>query len=129
MSLSVIRWGARERVEVPGFATVVVPQFVDLKLIAPQELALALYATAPPPLPGISVTWIVHWGGGSFSHEERRSVSLTDLADQDPLELLRPASSVQIEAIVTSIVPETRAVTLSVLIAPTSPTWQTDLLC
>lgn len=128
-ALSVIRWGARERAEVLGFASVTIAQFVDLKLLAPQQLSIALYATSPPPLPGISVRWIVRWGAGSISHEERRIVALSDVADQDPFLLQRPASSVQVEAIIASTVPETRTINLAVLIAPMSPTWETDIVC
>jgi hypothetical protein len=128
-ALAPIRWGARERRDVPAFGTVTVAQFVDLKLLAPQELAIALYATLAAPIPGISVRWIVSWGAGSISHVERRTVAASDVEDQDPLLLRRPASSVQVEAIVVSTVPEIRAVTLDVLIAPVSPTWQTEIVC
>lgn len=126
---SVIRWGAREEKTVAGLATVEVAQFLDLQLLAPQQLSLALYALTAAPIPGLTVRWTIGIGGGSFSHIETFTTPVSDIALQVPLLLVRPASSLQVSATITSIIPETKQVKLVALSAPTSPTWSTDIGC
>lgn len=123
------RWGAREERQVVGFSTVVLSSFVDMKLLAPQALALAAYVVTDAPIPGISVEWTFQFGNGSFNHVEKTTVAASDVLLQVPLTLVRPASSVQVSASIRSIVPETKMVSLVVFIAPSSPTWATDITC
>lgn len=128
-ALSVVRWGGRHEGLIAGFATVEVAQFVDLKLLAPQQLALALYGLTDAPIPGLTVDWLIQFGAGSVNHREVFSFPVTDVVSQVPILLVRPASSVQISATVRSVIPETKTVRVVALIAPQSPTWQTDITC
>lgn len=128
-TIGAIRWGAREEREVLGGAVVDVAQFLDLRLIAPQQLALSLYALSVVPIAGLSVQWTIQLGGGSFSHIERTTIGVTDELLQVPLLLVRPASAVQLSARITSVIPETKRVKLVAFIAPLSPTWNTDITC
>jgi hypothetical protein len=128
-AMSVIRWGGRVEQLVAGGAVVELAQFVDLKLLAPQQLALSLYGLVDAPIPGISIEWILQLGAGSLNHIERFTVAATDVLAQIPIVMLRPASAVQISATIRSVIPETKVVRVVALIAPQSPTWLTDLAC
>jgi hypothetical protein len=130
-TIAAVRWGAREEINVPAAAGTVVDvaQFLDLKLLAPQQLTLALYAVTSAPIVGLSVDWILQLGGGSFSHTERTTVAVSDELAQLPLILLRAANSVQLSARITSVAGAGKLVKLVAFIAPTSPTWHTDLTC
>jgi len=128
-TVGAIRWGAREERTVGGFTVVEIAQFLDLQLLAPQQLALSLYALTVVPIVGLSVQWTIQLGAGSFSTIERLTVGVSDELAQVPLLLSRPANSVQLSARITSIVPETKQVKLVAFVAPFSPTWQTDLTC
>jgi len=129
-TLSSIRWGARVDRDVAGGTTVEVAQFLDLKLLGPQQLALALYAMTIPPLGGQSVQWSLQLGAGSFSHIERFTVAVSDELAQVPLVLLRPASTVQVTAnIIRTGAGAPKRIRLVAFIAPTSPTWATDVTC
>jgi hypothetical protein len=128
-----IRWGASETKTltvdpIVGFATSLVPQFVDLRLpLGPQQLSLALYALTAAPIAGVSVRWTIGIGTGSTNHEEVFNVAASDLIDQVPLQIVRPAMTLQIAASITTTV--TKNVKLVVLVAPTSPTWLTEIGC
>lgn len=123
------RWGAKEEKTVPGGATVDVAQFVDMALLAPQELALALYALTDAPIPGITVDWSLQIGCGSVNHTEFISVPASDVLVQIPVLLTRSASRIQASARIRSIAGAPKNVKLVVFIGPTSPTWLTDLSC
>lgn len=123
------RWGAKVERSIVGFTTVDVDQFGDMKLLAPQQLALSLYAVTDAPIPGISVEWILQFGNGSMNFIERFTVAAVDALASVPVLLLRSASSVQVSARIRSIVPETKVVRAVVSIAPTSPSWKTDITC
>lgn len=123
------RWGGREEKQVAGGTTVELSQFADMKLLAPQQLSLALYAVTDAPIAGIAVDWTVQIGCGSFNHVEKFSVSVSDIVSQVPVVLLRQASSVQVTATIRSGVPETKTVKCIVNIVPSSPSWRTDLSC
>lgn len=126
--LSAIRWGGRAERQLDGGVTVEVDQFVDLALLAPQQLSLALYATASAPVAGLSVEWTLRLGNGSISHAEVLTVPVSDVASQAALVLHRPAKTVQVTARIINVGAPAR-VTVDVLIAPTSPTWVTDVVC
>jgi hypothetical protein len=123
------RWGASASKSIDAGQTVEVAQFGDMKLLAPQELALALYATVPGPAVAISVEWTLSFGNGSFNHSEVFTAAVTDDTNQVPIVLLRPAKTVQISARIIAAAAPTRVVKLVALVAPTSPTWMTDLTC
>lgn len=123
------RWGASALRRIDAGQTIDVPQFGDMALLAPQELSLALYAVAPGPVAGLSVEWTLQLGNGSFNHSEVFTVPVSDAANQVPLVLTRPAKTVQISARIISAAAPTKDVRVVALIAPTSPTWLTDLNC
>jgi hypothetical protein len=131
-TINTSRWGASESRTTTGIQTIVVPQFANLKLLAPQKISITLYAVTPAPVPliaAVSVRWIIGIGNGSMNHEENILVALTDIANQVPLVLERAASTIQVRAVITSTVPETHAIDLVALLAPSSPTWTQPLDC
>jgi len=123
------RWGGAETRTVDAGQTATLAQFGDVKLLAPQELAIALYATAPGPVAGLSVEWTLQLGNGSFNHSEVFTVAVSDDTAQVPLILTRPAKTVQVSARIINAAAPPRPVKVVAFIAPTSPTWLTDLLC
>ena len=123
------RWGAQATRSVDAGQTIEVAQFGDMKLLAPQELSLALYAVARGPVAGISVRWTLQFGNGSFNHSEVFVQPVTDDAAQVPLVINRPAKTVQISATIISAAAPPTSVKVVALVAPTAPTWLTDLNC
>jgi hypothetical protein len=130
-----IRWGATEVKNITvdpvlGIKIVSVPHFVDLKLaLGPQQLSLALYALTAAPIAGVAVEWHVGLGTGSTNIEEVFSTPASDVLQQVPIVLQRPAMSVQIAANISATFAGTKDVKLVALVAPTSPTWLTDIGC
>lgn len=123
------RWGAREEKQVVGNTTVDCGQFADMKLLAPQNISVSLFALTDAPIAGIAVDWTLQIGNGSFNHVERFTAVATDVFAQVPITFLRPASSVQVSAVIRSSVPETKTVRVVAFLSPASPTWQTDITC
>jgi hypothetical protein len=129
-TLAAVRWGAREERSVSGGSAVQVAQFLDLQLLAPQQLAIALYALTAAPIAGISVQWTIQLGAGSFSHIEQTTLAVSDILSQVPLVIFRPANSVQLSALITRLgAGAPKQVKLVAFIAPLSPTWKTDITC
>jgi hypothetical protein len=123
------RWGAQASKSVDAGTTAVVAQFGDVQLLAPQQLALALYAIAPGPVAGLSVEWTLQFGNGSFNHSEVFTVAVSDETNQVPVVLERPAKTVQISARIINAAAPTKLVKVVALVAPLAPTWLTDITC
>jgi hypothetical protein len=123
------RWGGQEERRIDAGQTITVNQFVDVAILAEQELALALFGVATGPVAGLSVEWTIRLGNGSFTYDEVFTVAVQDKNAQTALVLHRPAKRVQVSARIISAAAPTNTVKIAALIAPVSPTWLTDLAC
>lgn len=123
------RWGGQETINVAPGSNVLVAQFVDLDLLAPQTLSIALYALSDVPVAGLSTEFVIALGVGSTVLNETISVPVSDVQLPQPVILERAARALQVRARVFSVAATTKRMQVAALVAPIAPTWTTDLSC
>lgn len=123
------RWGGRETIQLAAGATVSLRQFADLKLLAPQQIIIVLYAVAPAPIEPMNIVWSIGIGIGSTNHVEKFTQVVVDDRAQAPLVLFRPASAIQVTGVLTSTGAASHQVDVVAMLAPTSPVWTSPGVC